>query len=581
MNRIQHLNHYNRPYVWFFSLFFVFALLKVLSPLASSIMFDAVPPSQSKSAPTLNSCTLPISNLPATLDPRKASDATSGLILRHIYEGLTRLSKDNIGELALASECKISSDRKTYTFKLKESYWNNGVRLVAQDFVNSWASILDPSFPSPNAYHLFCIEGAQAVHERTLSPKHFGAKALDPSILEITLKEPNASFLEILAFDVFYPVYIPDPSNQHISHSTRHVSNGPFSLISSLEFGKDIVLKKNPHFWNHTEVSLDKLHFCKIQDPTTALELFRRGELDWVGNPLLPIPIEVQLHSLNMDEHSLSDPLHLPISYIGGAFSYWITLNCETAPFKAKEIRQAMAACLESIDFSLALGSIREKSHSPLPNFLRPARHSKTAQTHQQEPSDPKKLFMQGCQKLKITPEQLPHLTYIYNPTDIHHLVAQVVKEQIEKQLPIKVVLQSMEWQSLQKELKMGSYIMARNGWRAQIPDPLNILEIFQSEEPTLQPYMHNFSRWSHPDYDKLLTEIGSLPNGKAKDTKVEKACSILAEELPVIPLFFDPLVYYKNPALNNVQLTELGRIDFSKAFFNQNADKNPDQSDF
>lgn len=549
-----------RPCYILLAAFFVFGIAQTLLPRKPSLFHPPsthLPEKQSR-----NHCTFPISNLPSTLDPRMAPDATSGLILRQIYEGLTRLNKDNKGELALAESYEISKDRKTYTFHLRESYWSNGARLVAADFVNSWLSLLDPSFPSPNAYHLFCIEGAQELKEGRGTKDAFAAYAVDDHTIQITLKEPDATFLELLAFDIFYPVYT-QPSDQNLPASDRHISNGPFSLISELGFGKDVILKKNPHFWDKESVSLQRLDFCLIQDPATALELFAQKQIDWVGSPLTTIPLDVQLGAHN--QSTAGDGLN--IQSIEDSFSYWITLNCETSPFKVKETRQAIALALKPIDFSKALGKGRIETDVPLPSFLR---NKELITDHSSTPSDEeiRALFQKGCEKQNIDPSTIPHLTYVYNPTDTHRLVAQLIKEQLEKVLPIHVVLQSMEWQSMQKELKFGSFTMARNGWRAQIPNALNILEIFETENvSSLQPRMHNFSRWSHEKYDSLLELIRQQPQGEKRNLLVEQCCQVLKEELPVIPLFFDPLVYCSNPKLKNVLLTELGRIDFSRAY--------------
>lgn len=540
---------------------FLIGFLQIVLPKNQT--FFERPTTQLPKRSAQNHCTFPISHLPSTLDPRMAPDATSGLILRHLYEGLTRLNADNRADLALAKSYTVSPDRKTYTFKLKTSYWSNGARLVADDFIYAWQTLLDPKFPSPNAYHLFCIQGAKDIKEGKLPIENLKAKAIDDDTLEISLIEPDATFLELLAFDIFYPVYSQRASEFASPQSDRLISNGPFTLVSELGFGKDIILKKNQHFWDKENVKLNRVDFCLIQDSVTALELFRHNQIDWVGNPLLPIPLDLQLKT------SESEDLP-PIECIKGSFSYWITLNCETAPFISKETRQAIAGALKSIDFSQALGSSRLKADVPLPSFLRnPSAVQKTSST-KDEP-DPRELFLKGCIKQKIDHTNLPHITYVYNTSEIHRSVAQLIKEQLEKTLPIHVVLQCMEWQSMQKELQYGSFIMARNGWRAQIPNALNILEIFETEQSSpLSPHMHNFSRWSHSEYDSLLKQIRHEPQGKKRDQLIEQACDILKEELPVVPLFFDPLVYYCSPKLKNVLLTELGRIDFSRAYLEQ-----------
>src|SRR5262249_33938918 len=98
---------------------------------------------------------------PQTLDPRKARSLSGQTLVRMLFEGLTRVNKEEIAELALAKEVNISSDLKTYVFRLKESVWSNGNPVVASDFVYAWKKLLSPEFPSVLAPHLYVIKNAK------------------------------------------------------------------------------------------------------------------------------------------------------------------------------------------------------------------------------------------------------------------------------------------------------------------------------------------------------------------------------------------------------------------------------------
>lgn len=93
---------------------------------------------------TLN---LSIATEPPSLNPQKATDSTSGSIIRNTFEGLTRV--DNKGEIqnAAAEEVKVSDDKLTYTFKLRDAKWTNGDPVVAGDFAYAWKWALDPKMP--------------------------------------------------------------------------------------------------------------------------------------------------------------------------------------------------------------------------------------------------------------------------------------------------------------------------------------------------------------------------------------------------------------------------------------------------
>ena len=98
---------------------------------------------------------------PYSLDPRKSMDLKGSSLLKMLFEGLTRTNAQDVPELALAEDVEISSDLKTYTFKLRESVWSNGDPVTAFDFAYAWKKALSPSFPSDSAFHLYVIKNAK------------------------------------------------------------------------------------------------------------------------------------------------------------------------------------------------------------------------------------------------------------------------------------------------------------------------------------------------------------------------------------------------------------------------------------
>ena len=190
---------------------------------------------------------------------------------------------------ALASTIDISDDRKTYTIQLRESYWSNGERLTAEDFVGTWKSILSPHFPSPNAYQLFPLKGAQAAKEGRLSLDAIGVIALSENTLKIELENPVPFFRDLLTTHFYYPV--PKslrelPLNAPLP--SPFISNGPF-LLHAWDAHSELTFLKNAQYWDAASVSLEKLSVI-IADENTALSLFATNEVDWVGSPLSSIP---------------------------------------------------------------------------------------------------------------------------------------------------------------------------------------------------------------------------------------------------------------------------------------------------
>jgi oligopeptide transport system substrate-binding protein len=46
-----------------------------------------------------------------------------------------------------------------------------------------------------------------------------------------------------------------------------------------------IILEKNPYYWDSDGAKSEHLSFRIIKDPQAALRMFEMGELDWYGDP--------------------------------------------------------------------------------------------------------------------------------------------------------------------------------------------------------------------------------------------------------------------------------------------------------
>ena len=145
----------------------------------------------------------PIAAEPAMLDPQMAQDDASVTVLCALFEGLTRL--DEKGKVVpAAATWKVSADGLTYTFTLKNSYWNtNPVKgkeqpwdenlpVTADDFLFAFQRLADPVTNSPLSSELLGIQNAEAVMAGKKSADALGVKAVDDKTLTVTLTEAGA-----------------------------------------------------------------------------------------------------------------------------------------------------------------------------------------------------------------------------------------------------------------------------------------------------------------------------------------------------------------------------------------------------
>lgn len=279
-----------------------------------------------------------INDDPGSLDPRQARDLCSLSIIRLLFDGLTRIDALGNAKPAVADSILISSDHKTYTFHLKHTYWSNGDPLTVHDFIYAWKRVLDPAFPAPNANQLFVIRNAKNAKEGKGSLDDVAISAIDDYTLHVELEHPTPYFLSLVSLPSFFPINAnrerqnPLWANQTTS---SFVSNGPF-LLDHWRQNDQLGLKKNPRYWEASAVGLDGLLFVH-QEENTALLLYERGELDWVGSPLSTLPADsiAALRTKGV------------IQIVPSAGTQFFRFNTLQPPFNHVKMRQAFAYALD------------------------------------------------------------------------------------------------------------------------------------------------------------------------------------------------------------------------------------------
>ncbi len=240
-----------------------------------------------KKVSNFQSLRLSLPTISLSLDPRIGGDEHSRRVLRLLFEGLTRIGKDGFPEPALAEKIEISEDKKTYCFTLRTSFWNNGDKVTAHDFAYAWKKVLSPSFSSAFAHLFYPIKNAKAIKEAKIGIEDIGIKVLDENTLKVELEHPCPYFLELTAHSLYSPVHsridalCPHWASQD---GELYICNGPFQLKKN-HAEECYELIKNRFYWDLPQIKLDRILIVQANVPT-AFQLFKNGQIDWLGRPL-------------------------------------------------------------------------------------------------------------------------------------------------------------------------------------------------------------------------------------------------------------------------------------------------------
>ena len=485
-----------------------------------------------------------------TLDPRKAEEESSQNIALMLYDGLVRLDENGKLGLALAQSYTLSSDKKTYTFILREANWSDGSPITANDFEYSWKKILSPDFDSPIKHDLYIFKGAKQASKGELSFDDVGIKAIDAKTLKVTLEYPAPYFLDMIASTpYFYPTKAGiDEIEPKAFSGTKGIYSGPF-VLTRYRPSHSIRVEKNPHYWDAKSVKLEAIDISCVSDMHTELALFERGELDWAGQPIslgLPIDAIDQLQKEGRLKTAKPSKLYL----------YFFNVDCP--PFNNVKMRRAFSFAINRSDI---VRHVTQGGQQPALGFV-PTIFSKQSGSYFKDNNvkEAKHLFELALKEMGKTRETLEPIKINAYTASIQAKVAQTVARQWEAAFDIPIKIETSEWSVHIDKLYNKDYQALCINWFPAIRDPICFLEIFSPERGIVS--------WKDASYTQLINRSNYLQDISERNATLVEAEQMLINDMPAAPLYFNGANYLLNDRLKKVYVSEFGIVDFKHAYF-------------
>lgn len=498
------------------------------------------------STPQSSSQTLRIAfhSFPSTMDPRKASDFVSSTLICLLYDGLTRCLPDGSVEPAIAERWEISEDETVYRFYLRSALWSDGKAVSAYDFEKSWKDVVDPDFPSPSAYLFYPIKHAEKIAKKELLISDLAVRALSANVLEVELEKPCPYFLSLTAFPSFLPVPF------HTSDiDLAPIVNGPFCVKkSTLHAG--VYLTQNPSFWNRGCIHFDAIDIQVISDEMAALHLFLQKKLDWIGGALSPLPLDA---SEFLQKHT-------ELQFSPMAATTFCSFNLERFPLNHPKFRKALSLAIpreEIVRYVTQMGEISANRCVPPALFQGENKEFYPSFDRLQA----KLLFEEFLQDLRG--EKIPHITLSFRTSAVDKKIAQILQKSWKDILGVEVDLREMDFKGHKDLLHKRRYEIALSYWIAQFHDPMNILERFKDFQN-----FKNYPGWKSAEYQEYLEKASGEKDAKKRFFWLEKAEALLAQEMPIAPIYHWSSPSLCQPRLKNLETTPNGGVLFERAFF-------------
>ena len=173
-------------------------------------------------------------------------------------------------------------------------------------------------------------------------------------------------------------------------------------------------------------------------------------------------------------------------------------------------------------------------------------------------------LFATAAQEMGMTVAELQAAldgkVILYNTSEGHQMVAEMVQESWRQVLGVELDLQNQDWAVFQETRENGDYDIARGGWLTDFMDPAGLLAIFTSGNS------YNDPGYANTNFDTLMTEAQETTDIATHFQKLYLAQDQLMADLPIIPVYHYADVYLIRETVVDWGRSVLGSLDFTHA---------------
>jgi peptide/nickel transport system substrate-binding protein len=494
----------------------------------------------------------------ASIDPAFAKNQSIMWAIHQLYNTLVEVDSNLNIVPSLATRWDISDDKKTYTFHLRNDVFfhddecfpsGTGRRMTAHDVAYSFNRIVDKATASP---------GAWIFNKKIDSTSGF--TAIDDTTFQLKLIRPYQPILGILSMQ--YCSIVPKEALEKYGNDFRRhaVGTGPFSFVA-WEEGQALVMKKNPHYFERDVDGkqlpyLDGIKISFYDSKATEFLLFRQQKLDFINDIDASFKDEVltKKGTLRKDwtgKIQLQTHPYLNIEYFGILVD---TTNAllKNSPLRLKKIRQAINYGFDRQKMVLylrnSLGIPAQSGFVPagLPSF-----DSAIVKGYHYDPALAQKLVKEAGFSFQNLPPIKLQTIPVYSD------IASYIARQLEE-IGFKVQVDVVQ-KSLLLELTSNSRTpFFRGSWIADYPDAENYLSVFYSKNPAPP----NYTRYNNPRFDAVFEKALTETNDSLRYILYRQADSIMMEDAPVVPLWYDMVVHLVQPYVKDFPPNALNLLE-------------------
>ena len=481
---------------------------------------------------------------PSSLDPHKVESDVENNIISDLFEGLVSVSPTGEIEPRLADKWE-NKDNTVWTFHLRPGVtWSDGTAITAQDIVWSWQRLVSPLTASPYASYpgnMHIVNGAEIAQGKK-APETLGVKAVDDATLEVTLTQPNAAFLAMLAHPSLVPLdkVLISRYGDKWTKPEHIVTSGPYKL-SQWVVNERIVAERNPRYWDNAHTVINKVTYLPISSETADVNRYKAGEIDIVYT--VPINQFAQLKKTMGDQLDVSPQLA----------TYYYEFNTTRPPFNDPRVRRALNMAL---DKDIIAEKVLGQGQRPAWLISQPDIGGVNLHNPEYASWPREKRIAEAKKLLSEAGYNETHplvFNLLYNTSESHQRIAIAASSMWKKNLGVEAKLQNQEWKTMLDAMHTHNFDAVRYAWIADYDDAATFLNNFRTGDS------ENTSQYSNPAYDEALRNAAKASDTTARGKFYQQAEDLLGQDVPAIPVYHYVRTHLVKPWVGGFTPDKLG----------------------
>lgn len=469
-------------------------------------------------------------------------------ILTQMYNNLVRKNPaDGLRTIVpeLAERWEIAPDGLTYTFFLREGVqFHDGTPFSAEDVVASFSRIIFPPAGMTSPYK----DWFEAVNK---------IEARDAKTVQFFLKEPRPWLLEAFTAPPFV-IYSKKTLEEHQNDLRQVIApgTGPF-IFKDHKVAERWLFERNPNYWNPELPYVDAIEMLHIPAWTDRGTAVLTGKADFSWN------VSMETYQEGLKRRDI-----VGVAQLANFGAYDVQINNMHKPFDDVRVRRAIhlavsrQALIKAFETQEPINLSRWMS--PASPFATPTKEVAQLPGYRAEKeadiAEAKKLlaeagFPNGFKDVDLLVASVPPHSEILAPA---------FQDQLKRTLNIETRIRVLERALLLEEYKKGGFdLLLGTPWPFS-----NVADVAPMWSAMLKTGgSQNWSRYSNPEFDRLLEQINQELDSNKRQRLVAQALDLLDQTAPYFVIgFTNHLPMWRNNVkgllLDQRVHTEWGRFE-------------------